>query len=82
MQITRTVFSRKACPKPPDGIRVRTADDFFPLYGNHFALTVYGPLLMYIIFGAKPLVAGYIIALESLGLDNRGDQHLRRQSAR
>ena len=31
------------------------------------ALTVYGPLLMYIIFGAEPLVAGYIIALESLG---------------
>ena len=30
------------------------------------SLTVYGPLLMYIIFGAAPLVAGYIIALESL----------------
>jgi MFS family permease len=31
------------------------------------SLTVYGPLLMYIIFGAEPLVAGYIIAMESLG---------------
>ena len=30
------------------------------------SLTVYGPLLMYIIFGAAPLVAGYIIALESM----------------
>ncbi|GIR31464.1 MAG: MFS transporter [Deltaproteobacteria bacterium] len=31
------------------------------------SLTVYGPFLMHILFGAEPLVAGYIIALESLG---------------
>ena len=31
------------------------------------SFTVYGPFLMYILFGAEPLVAGYIIALESLG---------------
>ena len=37
------------------------------LFMATIALTVYGPLLMYIIFGAEPLVAGYIIALESLG---------------
>ena len=30
------------------------------------SLVVYGPLLMYIIYGAPPLVAGFIIALESL----------------
>jgi hypothetical protein len=37
------------------------------LFMATIALTVYGPLLMYIIFGAEPLIAGYIIALESLG---------------
>ena len=37
------------------------------LFMATISLTVYGPLLMYIIFGAEPLVAGYIIALESLG---------------
>ena len=37
------------------------------LFMATISLTVYGPLLMYIIFGAAPLVAGYIIALESLG---------------
>jgi MFS family permease len=37
------------------------------LFMATISLTVYGPLLMYIIFGAGPLVAGYIIALESLG---------------
>jgi len=37
------------------------------LFMGTISLTVYGPLLMYIIFGAEPLVAGYIIALESLG---------------
>ncbi|GIT71428.1 MAG: hypothetical protein Ct9H300mP28_12420 [Pseudomonadota bacterium] len=36
------------------------------LFMATISLTVYGPLLMYIIFGAAPLVAGYIIALESL----------------
>ena len=36
------------------------------LFMATISLTVYGPLLMYIIFGASPLVAGYIIALESL----------------
>ena len=36
------------------------------LFMATISLTVYGPLLMYIIFGATPLVAGYIIALESL----------------
>jgi len=37
------------------------------LFMATISLTVYGPLLMYIIFGAEPLIAGYIIALESLG---------------
>ncbi len=37
------------------------------LFMATISLTVYGPLLMYIIFGAAPLVAGYVIALESLG---------------
>ncbi|MEC9068623.1 MAG: MFS transporter, partial [SAR324 cluster bacterium] len=37
------------------------------LFMATISLTVYGPLLMYIIFGAAPLTAGYIIALESLG---------------
>ncbi len=37
------------------------------LFMATISLTVYGPLLMYIIFGAGPLIAGYIIALESLG---------------
>jgi len=37
------------------------------LFMATISLTVYGPLLMYIIFGADPLIAGYIIALESLG---------------
>ncbi|MBL4825060.1 MAG: MFS transporter [SAR324 cluster bacterium] len=37
------------------------------LFMATISLTVYGPILMYIIFGAKPLIAGYIIALESLG---------------
>ena len=37
------------------------------LFMATISLTVYGPLLMFIIFGAEPLVAGYIIALESLG---------------
>ena len=37
------------------------------LFMATISLTVYGPLLMYIIFGAAPLVAGYIIAFESLG---------------
>jgi MFS family permease len=37
------------------------------LFMATISLTVYGPILMYIIFGAEPLVAGYIIALESLG---------------
>ena len=37
------------------------------LFMATISLTVYGPLLMYIIFGAAPLIAGYIIALESLG---------------
>ena len=36
------------------------------LFMATISLTVYGQLLMYIIFGAAPLVAGYIIALESL----------------
>ena len=36
------------------------------LFMATISLTVYGPLLMYIIFGATPLMAGYIIALESL----------------
>ena len=31
------------------------------------SFTVYGPFLMYILFDAEPLVAGYIIVLESLG---------------
>lgn len=31
------------------------------------SFTVYGPFLMFILFGAEPLLAGYIIALESLG---------------
>lgn len=37
------------------------------LFMATISLTVYGPMVMYIIFGAEPLVAGYIIALESLG---------------
>ncbi len=37
------------------------------LFMATISLTVYGPLLMYIIFDAGPLIAGYIIALESLG---------------
>jgi len=37
------------------------------LFMATISLTVYGPLLMYIIFGAEPLISGYIIALESLG---------------
>ena len=37
------------------------------LFMATISLTVYGPLLMYIIFGADPLIAGYIIALEPLG---------------
>ena len=37
------------------------------LFMATISLTVYGPILMYIIFGADPLIAGYIIALESLG---------------
>ena len=36
------------------------------LFMATISLTVYGPILMYIIFEATPLVAGYIIALESL----------------
>ena len=37
------------------------------LFMATISLTVYGPLLMYIIFGATPLIAGYVIALQSLG---------------
>jgi len=36
------------------------------LFMATISLTVYGPLLMYIIFGVPPLIAGYIIALESI----------------
>jgi len=37
------------------------------LFMGTISFTVYGPLLMYIIFGVSPLIAGYIIALQSIG---------------